>query len=321
MPQFHRFQQKVWRYTSLYGLMIAGFGMLVWNTGSPSPDRLNHTSTENSMTESTTATSLRMAGSGSNLPLTRRLIQGFVQQFPQYRTDIQLFPSIGTSGGIQAVKDRVIQLGLLSRPLKSSEKQSGLIVVPYARVAVVVAVHHAVPIKNMTRSLLFQIYRGLYTMWTPTLPVVVLQREQGDSSHEAIYHRLPSFVAINERAYQQQQWQVIYRDQQMQDALTQTPGAIGIFDLGAIVSQRLPVRVLPWHGIAPSSQHVLHGHYPFFKELSFVYKAQTCQRGQLCHRFLSFVGSPSGRKLIQNHGYIPWIESHNTQPSSKPTTP
>src|ERR1700704_6586574 len=63
---------------------------------------------------------LIFAGSGTNLPITRLLVEAFRQHHPE--NSIEVPASLGSTGGIRAVADGVIALGLISRPLKSQEQ-------------------------------------------------------------------------------------------------------------------------------------------------------------------------------------------------------
>src|SRR4051812_8497016 len=81
--------------------------------------------------------SLGLAGSGSNLPLTYLLVEAFRARNPQSKVIVH--ESIGSSGGVRAVRDGAVGVGLISRPLTAEEEGYGLTVTPYARVAVVVA--------------------------------------------------------------------------------------------------------------------------------------------------------------------------------------
>jgi phosphate transport system substrate-binding protein len=243
---------------------------------------------------------LKIGGSGSNLPLTRALTAAFKQLQPD--ASIKVYDSIGSTGGIRATYDGVIQLGLISRQLKPVEQALGLIKIPYARVATVIAVHPSVAISNISREQLFSIFRGDIDRWPNGLKIIVFQRERGDSGHLSIDRLLPQFYEINQRAYRANQWQILYRDSAMQEALMTTEGAIGVFDRGAIVSQRLPIRILNFEGISPLAQHIKDGTYPFFKELSFVAKAPLSKK---ISAFLQFISSKNTQSLIYQLGYIP----------------
>jgi phosphate transport system substrate-binding protein len=253
-----------------------------------------------------TSAGVRIAGSGSNLPLTRLLVEGFWagRAGRDASREIVVFESIGSTGGVKAVHDGAIDLGLISRPLRPRERALELVTIPYARVAVVAAVHRSVSEHSLPATGLVEIFSGARRRWSDGAPIVVLQREQGDSSHEAVSRVLPGFAAANERAYQRGLWRIVYRDRAMQEALRSTPGAIGLFDLGAVTSADPDARleILAVDGVHPSPSRVADGTYPYFKDLAFVSAGPP--RG-LAAEFVAFSKSPAGQAIIRASGYAP----------------
>jgi phosphate transport system substrate-binding protein len=79
----------------------------------------------------------------------------------------------------------------------------------------------------------------------------------------------------------------------MQEALSITPGAVGLFDLGVIVLQRLPVRPLRIDDIPASEASVQSGRYPFAKDLAFV---SVEEPGGLVGELLRHVDGDEGRR-------------------------
>ncbi len=244
---------------------------------------------------------LRLAGSGSNLPLTRALADAFLAKRPWLR--VRVHESIGSSGGILATHDRAIEIGLASRPLKPQEEALGLTAIPYARVAVVVVANPTVPLRGLTREQLLALYDGREQFWSDGSEVVVYQREPGDSGHLAAHAAIPGFAEVDERALAERRWSVLFHDRAMQEALISTPGAIGLFDQGLAIIQDLPLNLLEYEGQRATEASVRSGAYPITKELSFV--LVTDDHDPLAHEFISFVFSAEGQKLIRESGYTP----------------
>ncbi|MCB9639780.1 MAG: substrate-binding domain-containing protein [Myxococcales bacterium] len=236
---------------------------------------------------------LHIAGSGSCLPLMRHLQR-------QIKSPFVLHPSIGSTGGMRALRDHAIQLALLSRPPKPREKTPTLRFLHYADVPVVFAVHPSVPIRDISPQQMMELYQGRMRRWSNGLPVVVFQREQGDSGHQAIYEHYPLFQKVNEQAYQQQRWRVLYHDREMQDMLNQTPGSIGIFDLGAILLQRLSLRALSFRGVPPTLAAYRAKRYPFSKPLLLAY--HTPPHPPIL-RLLQQITQPDITLSLQKYGY------------------
>lgn len=243
---------------------------------------------------------VEVAGSGSNLPLTRALASAFVAAHPG--PGVVVHESIGSRGGVLAVHDGAIDVGLVSRDLTATELGYGLTVVPYARVPVVWATNPSVPDQDLTPATLLALYRGERTAWSDGTPVVVLQREPGDSSHLAAAHVIPEFARVDEEAWREGRWRVLYHDLDMQEALVATPGAIGLLDYGAIVSQRLTLRIVRVDGVRPSPETVASGAWRFTKDLSFVIGPTPPPR---VAQLLAYVRSEAGQRLIRESGYVP----------------
>ena len=247
---------------------------------------------------------LWLAGSGSNLPLTRELAEAFARRWPE--KPVVVFESVGSTGAVKAVNDRAIDLGLVSRPLRPAEQELGLVVIPYARVAVAAAANLSVPEEDVSREELVRIFAGARRTWADGAPIVVLQRERGDSGHMAVAAATPGFEAANEAAYQAGRWRVLYSDRAMHEALVGTAGAIGLFDVGATQAQALALKILRIEGAAPSEENVRSGRYPFVKRLDFVSAEQP--RG-VAADFVDFVRSADGQAIIRRAGYLPATEA------------
>ena len=246
---------------------------------------------------------VHLAGSGSNLPLTRALAEAF--ESSHEGRHVVVFDSIGSTGGIHAAYDDVVDFGLVSRPLRDSEVALNLVVAPYARVPVVIAVNLGVPDDSISLTDLLDIYAGRRPTWSDGTPIVVIQREPGDSGHQAVQDVLPEFATINAAAYREARWRVVDSDQAMQEALSITAGAVGIFDLGAIVLQRLPVKPLRIDDIEPSEASVQSRRYPFSKDLALVSVEPPVG---VPAEFLRFIDGEHGRRLMRASGYIPLPE-------------
>lgn len=228
------------------------------------------------------ATRLDLAGSGGNVPLTRKLAAAFVRSRPD--VNVIVHDAIGSTGGARAVADGTIDLALMSRPLRESEQQ--LTVAAYARVRVVVAAHPGVSNERLTPAQLVALYQGKRMQWRDGRDIIVIQRERGDSGHRAVAAAIPGFGAANEESWHRGRFRVVYSDRAMEAALLSTSGAIGIADAGAIAAQRLPLEVFDIGDIT--------------KELAFAWRGTP---SPLSAEFLAFVRSPEGRAIIAASGY------------------
>ena len=149
-----------------------------------------------------------------------------------------------------------------------------------------------------------QLYAGERETWSDGLRVVVLQREQGDSSHKAVAAVIPAFAEVNAVAYREGRWRVLHHDASMRDALINTPGAVGLFGQGAIPEDG-PFHAMDIDGVAPTVENMENGSYPFSKVLSFVTRGEPTG---LTARFIAFVRSDAGHGIMRRSGYAPISE-------------
>lgn len=305
LPPFERSSRLPWFGLAALALALGGGAVMViasLDRGAVPPFLQPGASTEQSApTTPGPQEAIRVAGTGSAIPVTRALAVAFGQHG---RARPVVHASIGSGGGVRALLDGVIDLALISRPLNAQEKVEGLVAIPYARVPVMVAVNGGVPERGLDSETLLDIFRGKRTEWSDGSRIVVLQREQGDSSHAAVSRRLPVFDEINDQAYREGRWRVLYHDASMKEALENTAGAIGLHGTGAISSPQT-VRALSIDGIAPTVENVASGAYPFTKELSFVTRGEP--RDEV-RAFIEFAQSDEGQRIIWSYGCLPLPE-------------
>jgi phosphate transport system substrate-binding protein len=247
------------------------------------------------------AAPLIFAGSGTNLEITRLLAKAFERVRPDIRIEIP--GSLGSAGGISAVREGVIAVGLVARPLNGAEREMGLTVLPYARTAIVFAAHQTVGDENVTTDDVVQIYAGVKTQWKDGHPIAVLSRQVGDSSLEVLEREIPRFKDAYRASAQANRWAVFYTDQDMSQALGRTPYSIGMAALGVVKSEKLPVRALKFNGASPSPENIRNGLYPLVNGLSFVYRKDALPAGAAM--FLTFVGSKEGERVLRANGFLP----------------
>ncbi len=242
---------------------------------------------------------VRVAGSGAAMPLVSRLAQAWSADHSSPRVVVE--PSVGSTGGVRAVSDSAIDLGVVARPLKPSEADPELVVVPLARDAVVLAGHPAVPADDVSSSFLVELMKGTSSAFADGSHATLLLRDREDTSHSAFERIVPELREARERAHATRRFPVLRHDDAMGIALSATPGAMGPFSLGAILSEHLPLKVLAIDGVRSTAQGVRIGAWKATRDLSFVVRRDRIARAA---SFLSFVRSDEGAKVIEDSGYV-----------------
>ncbi|HUS64387.1 MAG TPA: substrate-binding domain-containing protein [Kofleriaceae bacterium] len=243
---------------------------------------------------------LRTVGSGAMSPLVARLGARWAERGRSPRVVVE--PSVGSRGGVLAAADGVVDFGLVSRPLDAEETRLGLVVVPVARDAVVLAAHPELRVDSIASAELRALYSGDQRLFSDGTPATLLLRDRKESANDALERLLPALRPLREAAYGDHRFRVLYHDNAMGEALAATPGAVGVFSLGVVVTSGLPLRVLAIDGLVPSVAALADGRWRATRELVFVVRPDRLER---VRPFLDDLRSAEGQRLITASGYAP----------------
>lgn len=240
-----------------------------------------------------------VAGSGTNLPITVKLAEGYAKQAG---VPCEVPPSIGTDGAIMAVRTGALELGLVSRPLTPQEADGGLKTIPYALVGIIFGASQDVPDDNLTFDELLKIHQGAKTQWSDGQTINVIIRERHDSSNRVLYAMIPGWKEAIEASVREKRWHIAYKDADVPPAIRSTPAAIGLTDSTEVFKPGSRIKALRINDVVPSVETIADNTYPLSKMLYFLYKDQLTDRSK---SFIDFVRSETGAKVILANGGIP----------------
>lgn len=244
--------------------------------------------------------SMTAAGSGVNLGITSLLAKAFMAHHPN--VEIKVPGSIGTKGAITAMKDNAITFGLISRPLKDNEQSPEIKALAYARTPIVIAVNPSVKDDNITSEELVAVYDGTKTKWADGNEIIVQSREAFDSGFSAIEKVVLGFKEACDESRKKERWATYFTDQDANQALANTPYAIGVTDVGMIATEKLGIKPLKLNQVEPNLENIRVGAYPLDRTLSLLYSPKNLPpEGQA---FLDFIFSAEGKEILKSHGYL-----------------
>jgi phosphate transport system substrate-binding protein len=247
---------------------------------------------------------VRLLGTGAMTALASLLAAEWSREHPELKIVVE--PSVGSGGGVRAAADGAVELGMISRPLSASEQALGLDVVPIARDAVVIAAHPGIGIDGLSIAELEALYAGRSEMFGDGTRAVVLLRDAQESANLALERWLPAIEVSRKQAYKSRRLRVLYHDDAMGSALASTPGAIGVFSLGAAQSLELRLRVLSIGGVRPSVESMADGSWQATRDLAFVVRPDRAQRAR---PFVEFARSAEAHTIMRASGYLPLTEA------------
>ena len=246
-----------------------------------------------------TAESLTIVGSGTDLGTFKLLAERFTYKYPDVQ--IHILPSIGSGGSIRALNKNDIDIALLSRPPKDSEKKSHITFLHYATTPLVFAVHINFEIENVTSQQIAAFYSGTETQWNNGTPVRPILRPKHDSDTLLINAQL-NITDEKNMAHSRKGLPVALSDQDAADMIATVNGAFGPSTLALILAEKRPLKALSLDGIAANPSNLQQGKYPLHKPLYMAYANNNTK--QYLEKFISFLQSKEGQDILNSTGHI-----------------
>lgn len=244
---------------------------------------------------------LKIGGSGTDLATMKLLVAPFSRAHPGIRVTI-VEPSLGSSGGIKAVAAGALNIGLSSRPLKESERRSGLHETAYAKSPLVFATLRFHGQTNLSYPEIADIYRGRRTAWPDGSRLRLILRPDSDSDTIVLRDSVPEMKSVLDEAYRHQGFPIAATDQDSADQIAAIPGGVGTSVLCLLLTEKRPLKVFTLNGVAPSPETVANGKYPLVKTLYLVTPAAP---NAATKKFLVYLRSDEAVKILRGTGHLP----------------
>ena len=242
-----------------------------------------------------------MDGSAGVMPLAAALAREYRAIEPA--VTIALGAGMGTKARVDALTQGTIDIALASHGIDRAELGAkGVAIHEVARVAVVFGVNAGVPATNLTRAQLCSIYSGAVTNWSRlggmdlviaarTRPAAEVDADVVLTAIECLRPSLAPAVAL-----------VVEKPEEMAAALASTNGAIGMTSMPFVQASDGRIRALALDGVSPSAETVGSGRYALTRAS---YMLTGVRPSPAVARFLAFVRSPAGARIIIANGGVP----------------
>jgi phosphate transport system substrate-binding protein len=286
---------------SVFGLMVAAFGMLGGCSGS-------HGDVQGRGDRATSAAgrqTLTIKGSDTMVILAQRWAQAFMDQ--DHAVAVQV--SGGGSGtGIAALINGTTDLANASRPMTDREEAqvhesrgADPRETPVALDALAVYVQKDNPIETLTLAQLKGIFRGQITRWSelggPDRPIILYSRENNSGTYAYFKEHVLEDEDFATTA------QTLPGTAAVINAVSRDVNGIGYGGIAYAEGVRtVPVSREGEAPVEPTMANATSGRYPLARYL-YVYTAGA--PSGLAARYIEFVRSPEGQRIVEGVGYYP----------------
>ncbi|NIA71877.1 solute-binding protein [Pelagibius litoralis] len=242
---------------------------------------------------------VRIGGTGSSIGQMTRMAEAFVEQHPDIA--VEVLPSLGSSGGIRALVDGVIDIAVAARPLKPDEAAQRLEAAPLSRTPIVMVSSYPQS-QSIAADDLARIYANPGTRWPDGTPLRIILRPKSDSDSAFLRERFEGMEAALKEARSRPEVPVATTDQENIALASQVAGSLTIASLAQVISEQASVTIMPFDGMTPSLETLESGRYPFYKEMTIITREDS---SEAVGSFIAFIGSERGRQVLRDTGSLP----------------
>ncbi|MBU1570146.1 MAG: phosphate ABC transporter substrate-binding protein [Proteobacteria bacterium] len=246
------------------------------------------------------AGNIAINGSTTVLPIAQKVAEAFMKEHPDTAISIS---GGGSGNGIKSLIDKTTDIANSSRAIKKEEseqakaKGSNPVEFIVAFDCIVPIVHTSNPLKNITLDQLKAMYQGEIRNWKEIggadKPIVVISRDTSSGTYEVWEEKVMKKERVFPRALLQASNGAIVQ------AVSKNPNAIGYIGLGYMDNS---VKMLSVNGITGSKETTLNKSFPVSRPL---YMYTPAQPGGDVKKFLDYMISKKGQKLVEEEGFIP----------------
>lgn len=244
------------------------------------------------------ALEIRTGGTGAASGPMRLLALEYAKLEPNVTVTIS--PSLGTSGGIQALRAGALDLALSGRVLKAEEVAQGLQGFELGRTPSVFGVQASDKLSEITSAQLVAWLSADMPVAADGSRMRLVLRPDSDIDTSLVRSLGKDVSDAMTLAQNRKGMIVAATDSDAADLIERTPGALGINTLGLIQTEGRKIKPLKLNGVEPTTANAASGAYPLSKAIHIVSKEP---RSPHVKAFVEFLGSPAARTLLAKHGF------------------
>jgi len=235
--------------------------------------------------------SLTIAGSTSVQPFAEKLAEIYMAINPKLIINVQ---GGGSTAGIKACREKAAQIGTSSRELHPDEGDLTKIII--AKDGIAVIVHPQNPVNDISIEQLQGIFSGKIRSWSclgwVDKPIFFVNREEGSGTRDSFENLVMKKGDISDEALVQDS------NGAVREIIANNPQAIGYISFGIVNHQ---VKALAVNSILPNLTTIKNNRYTLTRPFIFVFPSQPTD---LARRFLEFVLSKEGQKILEKEGLV-----------------
>ncbi len=244
------------------------------------------------------AEEIRLGGTGAALGLLTRLGDAFAAG--RAGVTVTVLPSLGSGGGIAAVRDGAIDLAVSARPLTAAERTAGVRATAWLSTPLVFVTSRQVA-PSIAAATLVRFYADPTPTWPDSMPVRVIMRPAGEASLDGLVPQLAGFGEALATARQRRNVPVAATDQDNIELARAAEGSLTATTLLQLTTENVALRFVAIDGVAPSVAALRAGTYRLQLAMHLVLGPRPTQATL---QFVAFLRTPQAAAIVDASGAI-----------------
>ncbi len=244
---------------------------------------------------------VRVSGTGGAIGGLKLLGEAFEKKHPGVKVNV--FPSMGSAGGIKAVAAGKLDLAVSSRRIKDEEKVPGLVEEPYIKTPFIFATSSSNQANGFSLAEIQDIYAGKKTTWAGGNKIFLVIRPATDSFTDFLERLSPGMKDAVELVKKRRGIFIGITDQDAADQIERIPGSFGVTSYSLVASEKRNIKPLAVNGISPVGKNGINDKYPYTVTYYLVHmKDRITGAGR---NFIDYIDSKEGGMILGMSGNIP----------------
>jgi len=250
----------------------------------------------------------KLGGSTTIETVVRTAIEAFAKKQPGAKLS---YESNGSATGITGVIDGVYTLAGSSRDLTAEEKTKGAVENPVLLDALSIIVNGSVPVADLTRRQLADIFNGTVRNWKdvggPDKAIVFINRDEASGTRTAVSDLvlLKEYKKGEAGAGFLKDAVTVTSNGDMVTKVGSTPDSIGYCGMGYVdQAKSAGAKDVTIAKVAANTANVLNKTYSLSRYCYLISKG-AIKDGTLEKAFLDFILSAEGQVIVKQEGFIP----------------
>ncbi len=238
---------------------------------------------------------IKISGGTAHIPVMKEMAKRIMRFNPKIRISLA---GGGSGVGIRQVGEGLVNIGNSGRrPTANEIEKYHLSLFRWAVDGVAVAVNPKNPVRDLSKSQLKKIFSGQIENWKELggedRSINLYTRDKASGTRAVFWKKALDKGEISPRA------NFVPSNGAMKSAIATDPGGIGYLSAGNLDKSVAAVAI---EGVEPSLKNIKSGVYKISRSLFSNTKGTP---GGLTKKFIDYLYSPAGQRLIAEKGFIP----------------